>query len=220
MALFGVGEKVDVGGHIIVHDQRQIRVGCGQIRPGLGDQLGVHNEGHIFGGLRRSGFFLRHKAIALLESFHLERAYAVHNAVELLLQLGVAFDVNAGGEHEVDGAIKLVLGLDEEPLVIVGLTVSVGVVHLLDEHAYALLLTGKRGLVGNGGRRSLLDGRNSGRGGLRRRNVPSTCGSGRRAACEQESQQCATEKSKAVLANMHDEYCRAYFEKPQKALCR
>ena len=187
VALLRVGKEIDVGGHIVVHDQRQIGVGCGQIGSGFGHQFGVNNEGHVFGGLGRRGLLFGHKSIALLESVHLERAHAVHNAVELLLQLGIASDVDAGGEHEVDGAIKLLFGLNQSPFVIVGLAAGVGVLHLLDEHAYPLLLTGKRGRHGSGGERGLRNWHKGGRCGLWPRNVASACGSCLLAACQRES---------------------------------
>ena len=59
------------------------------------------------------------KAVALLERLHLQPVHLVNDAVELVLQLRIAFDVDAAGEHQIDSAIELGLGLSELALAIV-----------------------------------------------------------------------------------------------------
>ncbi len=82
-----LAKEVDVGGHVVVHHQRQIGLGRGQIGLGLDHNIGVHLEGDVAGHLGRRGLFLGHKAVALLQGLRLQRVHPVHDAVELVLQL-------------------------------------------------------------------------------------------------------------------------------------
>ena len=51
------------------------------------------------------------EAVALLERIHLEGVDGVDDVVEFILQLGIALDVDAAGEHQVDGVIEVGFGL-------------------------------------------------------------------------------------------------------------
>ena len=150
VAALRIGEKVDEGGHVVVHHQRKIGLGGGQIGFGLGHKVGVHIEGHIAGHLGRRGFLLGHKAVALLQRFRLKSVHSVHDAVELFLQLGIASDVDVAGQHQVHGEIEFILGLRQSSLVIVGFALGVSLLHLRDQQARLLLLTRKPRRGGRG----------------------------------------------------------------------
>ncbi len=86
VAFLRVGEEVDVGGHVVVHHQRQVGLGGGQIGRGLGHQVGIDGEGHVAGGFGGRDLLFGHKAVALLERFHLQAVDLVDDLVELVLQ--------------------------------------------------------------------------------------------------------------------------------------
>ena len=155
VAFFCIGKEVDQGGHVVVDHQGEIGVGGSQIGAGLGHNVRVHLEGYVLRHVGGRLLLLLDKAVALLEGLHLEDVDAVHDAVELLLQLGIALDVDAAGEHQVHGAIELQLGLAQTPLVIFSLAAGVGVIDLLDQQAHPLLLTGGLMRRWNGGLRGL-----------------------------------------------------------------
>ena len=91
----GVGKKIDEGGHVVVHHQRQIGLGSGQIGARLGNQIGVHGEGHVAGHVGRGGLYLGDKSVALLERLHFEGVDLVDNVVELVRELRGAPDIDA-----------------------------------------------------------------------------------------------------------------------------
>ena len=167
VALLRVGEKVDEGCHVVVHHQRQVGFGGGQVGRGLGHQVGIDGKGDVAGSFGGRDFLFGHKAVALLEGLHLEAVDLVDDLVELVLQLRIGLDVEAAREHEIDGAVKLYFGFGELSLAVVGVAGGVCGFNLRDELARALLLGGElgrgrsRGLRGNRSlkrRRGSLDG--------------------------------------------------------------
>ena len=154
MALLGVGEEVDEGRHVVVHHQGKIGLGGSQIGLRLGHKVRIDLEGYVRCDVGRSFLFLRCKAVAALEGFHLETVHLVEDAVELVLQRRRVLDVDTAQQHQVHGAIELHLGFCQPALAIVRLAPGVRLLHLLDNDAHVLLLA--RGLLGTG------------RGGLRR----------------------------------------------------
>ena len=70
---------------------------------------------------------LGHKAVALLERLHLEGIHLVDDLSNSSCNCGVALDVDAAGEHQVDGAIELGLGLGQLAFAVVGLAAGIGV---------------------------------------------------------------------------------------------
>ena len=149
VTLLCIGKEVDEGGDVVVHHQRQVGVGGGQIGPGPGHNIRVHHEGHILGHIGRRLLFFGHKAIAQLQRLHLQRIHRVHNAVELLLQLCIALDIDATGQHQVHGAIELSLGFGQLTFAIGGLAMRVCVFHMLNKQGDTPLL--ERGRWRRGG---------------------------------------------------------------------
>ena len=82
-----VGKEVDEAGHVVVDHERQIGLGGGQIGLGLGNDVGIDLEGDVAGHIGRRGLNLGHKAVALLQRFHLQRVDPVDDVVEFVLQL-------------------------------------------------------------------------------------------------------------------------------------
>ena len=87
VALLRVGEEVDEGGHVVVDHQGQVGFGGGQVGRGFGHKVGIDGEGHVAGRLGGRGLLFGHKAVALLERFHLEGVHLVDDVVEFVLQL-------------------------------------------------------------------------------------------------------------------------------------
>jgi len=88
VAFFVLAKKLMVGGHIVVHDQRQIGVGCGQIGSGFGHQFGQQRRSR----LRRPSAawaHLGHKSIACLERPSRARHPSTSGRTPAL-QLGIA----------------------------------------------------------------------------------------------------------------------------------
>ena len=103
MAALGVGEEVDVAGDVVVDDEREIRLGGGELFACLGDEVGIDFKGDVVCDVGGSGFDGGCEAVALLEGFHLEGVDGVEDSIELVVEDGVALEVEAAGEHHVNG---------------------------------------------------------------------------------------------------------------------
>ncbi len=205
VALLSVGKKVDVRSHIVVHHQRQIGLGRGQVRPGLGHKVRINLEGHVARHFGRRRLNLGHKPVPLFQRLHLQRIDPVHNAIELLLQTRIAPDIDPACEHQVHRAIELYLGLGQIPLAIVRRAVGVGLLHLLDQQVHALLFArGRRRQCGCGGLRCLRRPWQRWRGDLRLRSL-AICKRLRRIAPRQRKrQQGRTKQTIPIPTNAHE----------------
>lgn len=204
VSALGVGEEVDEGGDIVIHDQGKVRVGGGEIGFSAGDEVGIDLEGDVVGDVGRRGLDLGREAVTLLERLHLERVDLIDDAIEFVEELWIAFDVQAAGEHDIDGVVKLHFGLGKPSFAIVGVAGGVSGFNLGDEIVDLLLLRIDRRRRGRGlrGRRrgSGLNGRC---GGLGKRCGRAGFLAGGRAAGQEEGQRGARKKTKNGLIHEH-----------------
>ena len=107
VALGGVGEEVDVGGDVVVDDERKVGLGGGEIGVGLGHDVGIDDESDIAGGFGGRVLGLGSEAVALLQGVHLETVDLVDDAVEFVLERRGRFDVDSAGKHEIDGVVEV-----------------------------------------------------------------------------------------------------------------
>ncbi len=146
----GVCEEVDESADVVIDDEWEIGLGGGEFFAGLGDEVWIDFEGDVVGDVGWSWLDGRSKPIALLEGFHFERVDGIEDAIEFTIEQGVGVDVEAAGEHEVDGGVEVHFGLDELAFAVVQLAAVKGTLDLLDEGLGAALLRGEgqRGLTG------------------------------------------------------------------------
>ncbi len=116
----GVAEVVDPACDVVVDDEREIGLGGLQLRFNFADELGVGGEGHLVRGFGGSFFDLAGEAIALLEGDHLQRVDGGEELVELVGELGIVFEIQAAGEHGIDGDVKVLARCVETVGVVVG----------------------------------------------------------------------------------------------------
>ena len=140
---------IDPPGDILVHHQRKIGLRGLQFLRDFAHQDGVGGEGYLFCIFRRGGLYLRRKAIALLERDNLQRVDAREQAVKLIGEHGVVFQVHAAGEHGVNGeveikarSIKTVGVVVVDAGLVAGLNAVDEVLHLLGVFAVAVLSDG------------------------------------------------------------------------------
>ena len=153
--LLGISEKVDEGGHVVVDHEREVGLGGGEVGASFGDEVWIDGESDIAGGFSGSDFFLGSETVTLLESFHLKGIDAVEEMIEFILELRVVFDVDAAGEHEVNGAIELRLCIDELTAAVGGFSSRVIEFNLCNDLANTFLRdagSGWSGLHRGGGR--------------------------------------------------------------------
>lgn len=114
------GKEVDVAGDVVVHDQRKIGVRGLQLRFRFGADGGIYRKGDVVGDADRSIFSFGGEAVALLESVHFDVVDGVDDVFELGVEFGRTFDVDAAGEHLIDGVVEVGFGGGEVALLIVG----------------------------------------------------------------------------------------------------
>ena len=137
-----VGEVADPAGDVVVDDEGKIGLGGLQLRCDFTDQLGVGREGDFVGGIGRGFFDLAGESIALLEGDHLEGVDGGEKLVELVGELGIAFEVHAAGEHGVDGGVEVLASSVEMVGVVVGDAGLVAGLRLGDEGLHLLCVLG------------------------------------------------------------------------------
>ena len=124
VALGGIGEEVDVGGNVVVDDQGQVGFGGGEIGIGLGHDVGIDDEGDVAGSFGGSVFRLGSEAVALLEASISSAVDLVDDAVEFVLQRRGGLDVDAAGEHEVDGIVEIGFGFGQIAALVGGIAAA------------------------------------------------------------------------------------------------
>jgi hypothetical protein len=114
-----VGEGADPAGDIVIDDEGEIGVGGLEFGGDLADEDGIGGEGNFVGGVGGRGFEGGGEAVALAKGDHLEAVDGGEEAIELVGELGIAFEVHAGGEHGVDGEVEVLAGGVEAAVVVV-----------------------------------------------------------------------------------------------------
>ena len=139
VALGGIGEEVDVGGDVVVDDKRQVGLGGGQIGVGLGHNVGIDDKGDVAGSFGGSVFRLGGEAVACFRASISRRVDLVDDAVEFVLERRGGSDVDAAGEHEIDGIVEIGFGLGQIAVLVGGIAQGIGLLDLLDERLNPLL---------------------------------------------------------------------------------
>src|ERR1700761_6287934 len=108
-----IGKEVDVGSDVVVDDEREIGLGGGQFGLGFGNDVRVYLKSDVVGDFCRRGLNGWRETVTPAQGFHLKSIDGIEDAVELVVELGIGFDVEAAGAHEVDGFVEVRLGQGE-----------------------------------------------------------------------------------------------------------
>ena len=105
-----VGEVADPAGNVVVDDEGEIGLGGFKFSRDFADEFGVGLEGDFVSGFGGSFVDLAGEAVALLEGDDFERVDGGDELIEFVGELGIFFEVQAGGEHGVDGEVEVLAG--------------------------------------------------------------------------------------------------------------
>ena len=87
------------------------------------------------------------ESVALLQRIHLQRVHGIHDVLELVGELRVVLQVEAAGQHEVDGIVKVVLRGVQVAARLVGHAALIRVLHQRNELLVLAVLGGGQPLA-------------------------------------------------------------------------
>src|SRR5262249_44691937 len=124
-----VGEVADEAGDVVVDDERKVGLRGFELGVETCVKRGVGFEGYLVGGVERRGLDDGRETVALLKRSDLERVDGVEEMLKLVVELRVALEVEAAGQHQVYGGVEVGARSLEVTGAVVVHTAAVGLLH-------------------------------------------------------------------------------------------